>query len=152
MRGQHGANRTKLGLKEIAIASVEIVAGERQSNQAGIESVDGSVDVGAAPGRQSNQAGIESGSWCGGGRASSTGANRTKLGLKARLPSWPSMFGSCANRTKLGLKGRRSTHSARRGGTRQSNQAGIESTSLRSEDIRPAASANRTKLGLKGMF
>ena len=61
MEGYLGANRTKLGLKGGGLSGANLTWTERQSNQAGIESLSSLLlfdffDVE----RQSNQAGIES--------------------------------------------------------------------------------------------
>ena len=54
------ANRTKLGLKEVGQAAAGHLIHQRQSNQAGIESLRTRSTPRVMSTRQSNQAGIES--------------------------------------------------------------------------------------------
>ena len=120
----------------------------RQSNQAGIERAASVRNRSQKNTRQSNQAGIEREHGREALEAIARGANRTKLGLKASQARRASLICSLRQSNQAGIERRYAITYAHAGAARQSNQAGIDRvyTHLVVDDL---ARANRTKLGLK---
>ena len=78
-------------------------------------------------GRQSNQAGIERGRPRRGPGLSSPGANRTKLGLKAKVATHARFLEEARQSNQAGIESGQNHGGGLYPPRRQSNQAGIES-------------------------